>query len=191
MTDAGIANQRAEVSLVNAALPAQVAVERVASFWRASAEAPVLEAQAGDWLMVSRLSPGQHEVLQIRAGGSSTVGFLTVWRTAGATGGALLERLLPEGLRPGSILQLREGPKLFTSAVVHANDGFTTSSLRLPEWLEQQGFRQVAQIQPADPNGAAMPPITRYRRGAQELTLVSGLDSSVSRFVITLSEPLP
>jgi len=191
LDDARLSRQQAEVSEVSAPLSPQAAIDRVAQFWRQSPQALVLEQRAGAWLLLSRLSAGQLELLQLQAGSTLTTGFLTVWRSSTHRSSPALERLLPEGFRPGPQLQVREGARLLTSAVIQAEEPLASSAQRLVRHLEQRGFRPLMERVAGQSSGAGLYPVVRYRHGVQELTLISGSDGVRSHFVITLSEPHP
>ena len=191
LDDARLSKQQAEVYEVSALLGPQAAIDRVAQFWRLSPQALVLEQRSGAWLLLSRLSAGQLAVLQLQAGSTLATGFLTVWRSSTHRTSAALERLLPEGFRPGPPLQVREGARLLTSAVIQAEEPLASSAQRLASHLEQRGFRPLMEQVVGESSGAGRHSVARYRQGIQELTLVSGGDGVRSHFVMTLSEPHP
>jgi hypothetical protein len=191
LDDARLSKQQAEVYEVSALLGPQAAIDRVAHFWRLSPQALVLEQRSGAWLLLSRLSAGQLEILQLQAGSTLATGFLTVWRSSTHRTSAALERLLPAGFRPGPQLQVREGARLLTSAVIQAEEPLASSARRLASHLEQRGFRPSMEQVVGESSGAGLYPVARYRQGIQELRLVSGGDGVRSHFVMTLSEPHP
>jgi hypothetical protein len=191
LDDARLSKQQAEVYEVSALLGPQAAIDRVAQFWRLSPQALVLEQRSGAWLLLSRLSAGQLEILQLQVGSTLATGFLTVWRSSTHRTSPAFERLLPEGFRPGPQLQVREGARLLTSAVIQAEEPLASSAKRLASHLEQRGFRPSMEQVVGESSGAGLYPVARYRQGIQELTLVSGGDGVRSHFVMTLSEPHP
>jgi len=159
--DASIAGHSVVVFELRSARAPRDALGEIERHWRAQGADTVLQAQAGDWFVLSRLagsagaaggaldrSPGFEgfETLQLRAsarGGSE--GLFTRWlRAAGAPGGEPLARLVPADAQ--LVRQLSsggEGERRATTLVAHFTRSLDDTERHLERHLLHAGYEPM------------------------------------------------
>lgn len=191
LDDASVAGQRAVVTEVRAVVPAPLARAQLAAAWRADPEARVIEQRHGAWHLVSRLSRGTLEVLQIMDDTRHTYGFLTTWRSVPPAEPVEVSTLLPAGFRPGQTVTLNEGARRITGFVTEADRSVKPAVDRLQKHWRSQGLQAVSTPSSSDPLHGGLPSILRFQGRQLELTALLIPQTQPPQFVITVSEPRP
>lgn len=134
----------------------RTALAEVERHWRAQGADTVLQAQAGEWFVLSRTGAAESanasprlegfETLQLRAvPGGGSEGLFTRWRSPREPAPAdALARLVPSGAR--LVRQLSSGgdaERRGTTLVAHFNDSLDATEFRLDRHLQAQGFEPM------------------------------------------------
>ena len=186
LDDGRIPGQRLSIWQVSAPMSAERALARIASSWEAFPDARILEHRHGSWLVLSRLSSGRLEVLQLRAGALQAEGFLSIWGAAQAAGQPPIARLIPQGFRSGLPLQTTEGHRRVWSTSAEVDEPIASARQRLDRHL--RAFDFVPSVL-SDEAGEAS--IVRYVAPDRALTVLARGAGPRTQFVLTLSETQP
>jgi len=186
LDEARMAGQRLQVWQVSGLMSAERALARVASSWQGLPDARVLEHRHGSWLVLSRLSSGRLEILQLRAGALRTEGFLSVWGGAPTSGQPPIARLIPQGFRSGSLLQTTEGARRVWSTSAEVDEPIASARQRLDRHLRALDF--VPSVLSDEVGDAS---IVRYVARDRALTVLARGAGPLTQFVLTLSETQP
>jgi len=181
-----IAGQRLLVWQVSAPLSTEQAIARIASSWQALPGTRVLEHRHGSWQVLSRLSSGRLEVVQLRVGAAQAEGFFSVWRPGQGSSQPPIAELLPQGFRSGLPLQTTEGARRVWSTSAEAGEPIASARQRLDRHLRAFDF-----IPSVVSDGAGEASIVRYFARDRTLTVLSRGVGSRTQFVLTLSETQP
>jgi hypothetical protein len=184
--DGYVGGQRMQIWQIRAPFQTREAQARVASIWRDTPGARVIEHRHGGWLIVSRLSEGSLEVLQLRDDARLAEGFLTLWRAGQSTGHSSLAQLLPNGFRPGPPMRIVEGNRQVLSTSAEVDAPIEVARGRLDRHLRALDFKPAVLA-----DGAGDASIVRYLGRERDLTVLARGSGQRSLFAFTLSEIQP
>jgi hypothetical protein len=184
--DGHFAGQRMQVWQLRAPFETRMALHRVLSGWREAAGARVIEHRHAGWLIVSRLSEGALEVLQLREDARLAEGFLTLWHAGQSIGHSSLAELLPNGFRSGPPLRILEGNRQVLSASAEVDAPIDAARHRLDRHLRALDFKPAVLAE-----GLGDASIVRYIGRDRDLTVLARGSGQRSHFAFTLSEIQP